>query len=116
RLSHPGEQVVSRGQQITFVAGLVTFLLALLSPIDALGSYLLSMHMTQHILLSLVGPPLLLLGMPKAMYEAFTRLGKAWDIWRVLTRPVVAFVLFNAFFSIMHVPMFYNLILRVEII
>jgi cytochrome c oxidase assembly factor CtaG len=47
-----------------YLGGLVTVCLALLSPIDALGSLLFFVHMTQHELLTMVAPPLLLLGNP----------------------------------------------------
>ena len=116
RLAHPGEEFVSRRQQVLFVAGLATFAIAMLSPVDPIGSYLLSMHMVQHVLLALIGPPLLLMGMPKAMYVALSNLGQVWTIWRKLTQPVLAFLLFNGFFSAIHLPILYNLILRVEVI
>ena len=81
---HPGEQGASTLRQATFVAGLLTFVIALLSPVDAFASYLLTMHMTQHILLTIVGPPLLLLGLSPQMYASLPRLGKPWTGWRFL--------------------------------
>src|SRR5258708_16445456 len=48
-----------------FWAGLACFIAALVSPIDYLSDhYLLSVHMLQHILLTMVGPPLVLAGLP----------------------------------------------------
>ncbi|CAN5327838.1 cytochrome c oxidase assembly protein [soil metagenome] len=113
---HPGEQGASTAKQVSFGLGLATFVIALLSPVDVLGSYLLTMHMTQHILLTIVGPPLLLAGLSASMVQRWTELGRAWDVWRILTKPVVAFILFNALFSLMHLPVFYNVILRNEIV
>ncbi len=53
------------GQTLCFVAGVLTLLLALVSPLDTLAdTYLFSAHMLQHLLLLLVTPPLLLLGLP----------------------------------------------------
>jgi cytochrome c oxidase assembly factor CtaG len=43
---------------------MATVCLALLSPIDALGSFLFIFHMTQHELLMMVAAPLLLLANP----------------------------------------------------
>jgi putative membrane protein len=111
RLNNPSEEFVSTGQQVTFVFGLLTFIVALISPIDAWATYLLSIHMTQHILLTVVGPPLVLLGLPRAMVVSMANLGTPWTVWRFLTRPLVAFFLFNAVFSFMHLPVLYNLIL-----
>lgn len=47
-----------------YLTGLASIVLALLSPIDSLGSLLFLVHMTQHELLTMVAPPLLLLGNP----------------------------------------------------
>jgi putative membrane protein len=50
-----------------FIAALGVFLIALISPIQALADgYLFSAHMGQHILLLLVAPALLLLSLPRA--------------------------------------------------
>src|SRR5213080_3263380 len=47
-----------------FLAGLVTMLLALASPVDALTHRWLSAHMVQHLLLMVVVPPMLWMGAP----------------------------------------------------
>jgi putative membrane protein len=52
------------GRTACFLAGLAAIAIALLSPIDALADERFSAHMVQHVLLTLVAPPLLLLGRP----------------------------------------------------
>ena len=52
------------GRLTCFTAGLFAIVLALESPVDAFGGLLLQAHMLQHILLTMVAPPLLLLGQP----------------------------------------------------
>ena len=54
----------STSQLMAFVAGLITILLALLSPLDAFAGWLLTVHMIQHLLLMMVAPPLILYGAP----------------------------------------------------
>ncbi len=49
---------------VTYLGGLVVLALALLSPIDTISSYLLSMHMVQHLLLMMIAPVLLWIGNP----------------------------------------------------
>ena len=50
---------------VAFAAGVAVLLLSLVSPLDTLAhEYLFSAHMAQHLLLTLVVPPLLLLGLP----------------------------------------------------
>jgi len=48
-----------------FLGGLATVYIALASPLDAFASMLLIVHMIQHLLLTMVAPPLLLLGCPQ---------------------------------------------------
>jgi putative membrane protein len=55
-----------RGRPIYLGGALVVFLLALISPVNALAAgYLFSAHMVQHILLVLIVPALLLLSLPR---------------------------------------------------
>ncbi|MGC1481746.1 MAG: cytochrome c oxidase assembly protein [Chthoniobacterales bacterium] len=49
---------------VSFLGGLFCIFIALCSPLDAFARFLLSVHMVQHLLLTMVAPPLLLLGNP----------------------------------------------------
>jgi cytochrome c oxidase assembly factor CtaG len=103
-----------------FVAGLGTIVLALDSPIDAYADQLFWVHMLQHVLLLTVAPPLILLGRPwprmwRALpLEARTKVARtlAREHWtaplRALTRPLPAWVLFNATMVGWHIPAAYN--------
>ena len=51
----------------SFVAGVVTVLIALVSPLDAMSSSLASAHMVQHLLLVLVAAPLFVVSSPLAL-------------------------------------------------
>src|SRR5438046_343593 len=48
----------------SFLGGLASLWLAIASPLDTFSGLLLSAHMTQHLLLLSVAPPLILLGAP----------------------------------------------------
>jgi putative copper resistance protein D len=61
--AHPGN-TVPRSRVIAFVAGLAAIEIALQSIIERYDTTLFSVHMVQHILLTLVAPPLLALGGP----------------------------------------------------
>lgn len=55
---------VNAGHWVPYAAGILAVLLAVSSPIDDIGdSWLLSMHMLQHILLTDIAPALLILGL-----------------------------------------------------
>ena len=93
----------------TFTAGVLVIFVAIVSPIHALSdSYLFSAHMVQHVLLTLVAPPLLILGTPDWVIRPLLRPNWAFRMARVATFPVVAFASFNIIFSIWHIPALYN--------
>jgi putative membrane protein len=115
----PGTHKATPVEIQLFALGWLTLFVALVSPIDRLGGYSLTMHMVQHILLTLVAPPLMLLGTPRWLFTPIMRVSLARPIGRFLTNPVVAFLLFNVVFIGWHVPAVYdaaNVILTVHIL
>ena len=57
-------KAVGAGHWIPYAGGLIALVIALLSPLDAIGDrWLLSAHMAQHVLLSDIAPALLVLGL-----------------------------------------------------
>lgn len=102
-------------RKVSFGAGLATVVLALMSPIGILADdFSLAFHMLQHVLLTIAAPVLLLLGIPAWMYAPVQRAfgGRLWRVWRVVTLPVIAFVLFHLPYAIYHVPVVYDLSLQ----
>jgi cytochrome c oxidase assembly factor CtaG len=100
---------VKRGQVVAFLLGVFIMFLALVSPLDELGdSYLFSAHMVQHLFITLVGPPLLLIGTPAWLLQPLLRKRAVFLIARVLTFPALAFLLYNADFWLWHAPPLYN--------
>ncbi|MGH2849727.1 MAG: cytochrome c oxidase assembly protein [Solirubrobacteraceae bacterium] len=107
-------------QAAAFVAGLLTIVIALDSPIDAYADKLFWVHMVQHILLLTVAPPLFLLGRPwPRMWRALplgprTRVartlarGRLASPVRALARPMPAWILFNATVVGWHIPAAYD--------
>ncbi len=99
-----------------FVAGLATVVVALASPLDALGEqHLLVAHMLQHELLLAVAPPLLLLGLTPRIVAPVarrtlapalrSRRGRA--VLRVLAGPELALTVFVGTLWAWHVPGLY---------
>jgi cytochrome c oxidase assembly factor CtaG len=103
------------GRAALFLAGDAVLLLALVSPLDALGDdYLFSAHMLQHLLLIMVVPPLLLLGIPEKLAARLLQWRPAASAERVLRRPVVAWLLAVLTLWAWHAPLLYNLTLASE--
>ena len=71
---------------------------------DLAEGYLYSVHMAQHLLFTLVAPPLLIAGMPAWMWRDILRPRWLFIAFRFLARPVVALILFNGLLLFTHWP------------
>lgn len=91
-----------------FFAGVLTIFLALTSPLDAGANRLLSLHMLQHVFLTTIGPPLLLLGLTPALLEPLLRPGLTSRLAALVTHPVFAGTLFIVNMWFWHVPPVYD--------
>ena len=92
----------------SFTAGVVVIFVALVSPLDTAADRLLSMHMLQHVALTTIGPPLLLLGLSPALLEPLLRPGLVNRAARLVTHPVFAGALFIVNMWFWHVPPVYG--------
>src|SRR2546427_8272211 len=96
----------------SFFGALVVLFVALNGPLhDLSDTYLFSAHMAQHLLLTLVFPPLLLYGTPAHVIRPLLR-PVVMAIARVVTRPLAAASIFTAPIVIWHVPALYEAALR----
>ena len=110
---------------LAFAAGIFVIFLAVASPLDSFDSLFLSAHMTQHLLLMMLAPPLLLLGRPfvpllRGLPKIFVKEGLAPflacpSLKRAgffLTEPLVAWLIFAIATVMWHLPYFYELALH----
>jgi cytochrome c oxidase assembly factor CtaG len=110
-----------------FLAGMVTMLLALASPVDALTHRWLSAHMVQHLLLMVVVPPMLWMGAPvvplvvglprsiRWMVLAVTRAPVGRRLTRWLLHPSAGWTAFALAFWVWHAPALYDLALDSDV-
>jgi putative membrane protein len=109
-----GTPVVTTHQRVAFWLGLAVLWLASDWPVHEMGEeYLYAVHMAQHLLLTLAAPPLFLLATPT--WLARLVVGDGWfggRVLRVLCRPVVAGVIFNAAILLTHWPTMVDLAVR----
>jgi cytochrome c oxidase assembly factor CtaG len=101
-------------QAVAFGAGMLALLVAVASPLDALGEdYLFSAHMVQHILLGDIAPLLLLLALSRVIMRPATRRLQALE--RALgpfAHPGTGLVLWLGLVYLWHVPALYDAALR----
>jgi putative membrane protein len=100
-----GEEGPTAKQVFAFYSGIILLWFASDWPIhDIAERYLFSFHMVQHLAFLLVVPPLLLLGTPRWLLRAMIGTGLRFKVMRVLTKPVVALLLFNTMVAFIHWP------------
>jgi cytochrome c oxidase assembly factor CtaG len=113
------------GRLAAFAGGLVAIVVALESPVDAFGALLLQAHMLQHLLLTMVAPPLLLVGQPvlpllrglprwvfKDALGPFLSTRELKRFGHTIVHPVVTWLAFSAAIIVWHSPKLYDLALR----
>jgi putative membrane protein len=116
------------GTSLAFWGGWLALVLALVSPLDALGNALFAGHMIQHEVLMLMAAPLLVLGRPLAPWllslpvkwrRKLTNLGKtAWlqRGWRWLVNPVMAWLIHAWILWVWHAPVLFQWTLKNEFV
>lgn len=119
--AHPGAPFPLRAVA-SFAAGLVALAVAVLGPVEVLAEQRFSWHMVQHLLLTMVAAPLLLLGRPVTLARragpVFVRRGVTRALRNratsVLGHPIVAWVLFAVVLWASHFTSLYERALESE--
>jgi putative membrane protein len=93
---------------LLFLLGSLILFVALTSPLDVAAERLLSMHMLQHVALTSIGPPLVVLGLPPGLLDRVFRPARAASALRALANPFVAATLFIVNMWLWHVPYLYQ--------
>jgi len=113
---HPSNPVPRR-RSVSFGGGMLAIAFALLSGIDQYDTTLFSIHMVQHVLLTLVAAPLIALSAPVTLMlrVASPQTRKRWilpvlhsRVLRFLAFPVVAWILFAAAMWVSHFSPLFN--------
>jgi len=125
RRAGPGRGVHGR-RALAFAAGWLATVLALVSPLDGLGTRLFSAHMLQHELLMVVAAPLFVVGRPlgafawalpmawrRALGSFFHRPG--WRVpWLAITGSLSAWLVHAVALWLWHIPAWFEAALRHE--
>src|SRR3954454_24309288 len=112
---------VPRWQQAAWHAGIALQAIGLLSPIDTLGSDLLSAHMAQHLLIADLAAPLLLVGLrnpvlvfflPRPVLVPLARQPRLRSAFRTVRQPLVAIPLYTLVLYGWHFSVFFEAAVR----
>jgi len=107
-----GGLAAPRRRVVSFGASLLILFFSLNGPLhDLSDSYLFSAHMVQHLILTLLFPPLFLYGLPAHVVRPFLQPRvRALGEW--MTRPVPAAAVFTVPIVLWHMPAFYEAAMR----
>lgn len=94
-------------RQICFAGGLLTIVVAQVSPIAHLGEELVIAHMVEHLLLGDIATLLLVLGLTGPLLQPILAI-RLFDRLRILAHPLVAFPLWVLNFYVWHIPALYD--------
>ncbi len=102
-----------RRRVAAFAASLFVLLASLNGPLhDLSDQYLFSAHMVQHLILTLLFPPLFLYGVPATLARRVIRPGWARALGVRLVRPMCAATVFTVPIVLWHLPPFYEAAMR----
>ncbi len=103
RVVPPSREIASRKQKTLYFLGVGVLWLGADWPVHDLSEgYLFSVHMVQHTLFTFVAPPLMLMGMPQWLLRRLLSPRPLRHAVRFLTRPLVAFAIFNVLVAVTH--------------
>lgn len=101
---------------ITFLLAIIVLLVALFIPMNIFGmNFMFTVHMIQHLLLSLIAPPLFLLSIPpQRIRQLLDRHQNVKRSLMLVTLPVVASLLFNGNIWLWHAPGLFQVMMANE--
>jgi cytochrome c oxidase assembly factor CtaG/cytochrome c2 len=111
-----------------FATGILTLMIALVSPLHAVGGVLFSAHMVQHELLMTIAAPLIVLGRPgtplmwalperiRGRVAGLTRHSAFHTAWKTASNPISAWLLHGAAIWVWHVPSLYDASVESELV
>lgn len=95
-------------QMLFFYSGMVLLYLIKGSPIDLLSHIMFTAHMVQMAIYYLVFPILIIKGIPEWIWRTIFSIPVVKQILGVLTKPLIALLLFNGLFSMYHIPVVFD--------
>lgn len=109
-------QLFGTARCLSFITGIATLFIVLISPLDGLDDQLFSAHMAQHMVLMMVAPPLLVFGRPALAWlwafplPARRLMGRMWvkaglrHLLHKIGTPAVIWILCSAALWFWHLP------------
>jgi len=99
----------TRSEKIFFFSSIVLLELSLDGPVHHLAdNYLFSVHMFQHLIITLITPLLLLAGIPGWIWDQLLKVPALGSLFKWAIKPVWAFLIYNGVLIVFHLPGAYD--------
>jgi putative membrane protein len=82
------------------------------SPLDLMGHLMFYIHGITMVLLVFLVPPLFILSIPNWLWRTILNLRVIKSLFKLFSKPVLAILLFNAFFSFYHIPLVFDHVMQ----
>jgi putative membrane protein len=112
RTRFKGSEPLTAKQAVLFVTAMVLLYGIKGSPLDLMGHLMFYIHGITMVILVFLIPPLFILSIPLWLWRTILRIRLVNTIFNFLTKPVVAVILFNGFFSFYHIPIIFDHVMQ----
>ncbi|WP_066066408.1 cytochrome c oxidase assembly factor CtaG [Neobacillus soli] len=103
---------LTKKQGALFLLSMVLLYIIKGSPVDLLAHLMFWVHMIQMAALVLVIPPIFILSIPDWFWRKVFTVGVINSLFKVLTKPLIALIIFNGLFSFYHIPMIFDHVMQ----
>lgn len=104
----PNSRPLTTKELFYFSTAMVLLYLIKGSPLDLMSHIMFSFHMIQMAVLCMILPPFLIKGIPDWLWQYTIELPFVKPIFSFFTKPLMAVISFNGFFSIYHIPVIFD--------
>lgn len=101
---------LSKSNAVLFILAMALFYGVKGGPIDLMGHLMFYAHMIQMSILLFIFPPLIIISIPEWIWKKLWSMTRFKKIFGIFRKPLIILILFNATFSLYHVPLVFDFI------
>lgn len=100
----PERESLKPKQAVLFIVAMLLLYLTKGSPVDLMAHIMFTFHMFQMAFLYLIIPPILIVSIPNWVWKELIQSKYFNPVFKFMTKPLIALLVFNGIFSIYHIP------------
>lgn len=112
RSRFPNSEPLTGKQAALFLLAMILLYAIKGSPLDLMGHLMFYIHGITMVILVLLIPPLFILSIPKWLWRSILNIRLINSLFKVFSKPVIALLLFNGFFSFYHIPIIFDHVMQ----